>query len=164
MLHADRNGFFYVFDRQDGALLLAKPFVKNLTWASGIGADGRPVKLPDQEPTAAGTKVCPSQDGATNWYSPSFNPATGLYYVQTVREVQHLHQERSGGMGERPDLSGRDPAHGARSQAAAHPARDRHPDGRDRVGAGAARCRRFLGRHPDHRHRPRLRRRGGRRA
>jgi alcohol dehydrogenase (cytochrome c) len=26
--------------------------------------------------------VCPSQDGATNWYSPSFNPATGLYYVQ----------------------------------------------------------------------------------
>ncbi|HEY5906466.1 MAG TPA: PQQ-binding-like beta-propeller repeat protein [Vicinamibacteria bacterium] len=83
MLHADRNGFFYVFDRRDGSLLLAKPFVKNLTWASGIGADGRPVKLPDQEPTAAGTKVCPSQDGATNWYSPSFSPETGLYYVQT---------------------------------------------------------------------------------
>jgi alcohol dehydrogenase (cytochrome c) len=86
MLHADRNGFFYVFDRRDGALLLAKPFVKNLTWASGIGADGRPQKLPDQEPTAAGTKVCPSQDGATNWYSPSFNPATGLYYVQTFEK------------------------------------------------------------------------------
>jgi alcohol dehydrogenase (cytochrome c) len=86
MLHADRNGFFYVFDRRDGALLLAKPFVKNLTWASGIGADGRPVKLPNQEPTAAGTKVCPSQDGATNWYAPSFNPATGLYYVQTFEK------------------------------------------------------------------------------
>ena len=86
MLHASRNGFFYVFDRQDGALLLAKPFVKNLTWASGIGADGRPIKLPNQEPTAAGTKVCPSQDGATNWFSPSFNPATGLYYVQTFEK------------------------------------------------------------------------------
>ena len=86
MLHADRNGFFYVFDRRDGALLLAKPFVKNLTWASGIGADGRPQKLPNQEPTAAGTKVCPSQDGATNWYAPSFNPATGLYYVQTFEK------------------------------------------------------------------------------
>ena len=86
MLHADRNGFFYVFDRENGKLLLAKPFVKNLTWASGIGADGRPIKLPNQEPTPAGTKVCPSQDGATNWFSPSFNPATGLYYVQTFEK------------------------------------------------------------------------------
>jgi alcohol dehydrogenase (cytochrome c) len=86
MLHAARNGFFYVFDRQDGTLLLAKPFVRNLTWASGIGADGRPVKLPNQAPTPAGTKVCPSQDGATNWFSPSYNPATGLYYVQTFEK------------------------------------------------------------------------------
>lgn len=86
MLHADRNGFFYVFDRQDGTLLLAKAFVKNLTWASGIGPDGRPVRLPNQDPTPAGTKVCPSQDGATNWFSPSFNPATGLYYVQTFEK------------------------------------------------------------------------------
>jgi alcohol dehydrogenase (cytochrome c) len=83
MLHADRNGFFYVFDRSDGKLLLAKQFLKNVTWASGIGADGRPIKLPNQEPTEAGTRVCPSQDGATNWYSPSFNPQTGLYYFQT---------------------------------------------------------------------------------
>jgi alcohol dehydrogenase (cytochrome c) len=86
MLHANRNGFFYVFDRRDGTLLLAKPFVKQLTWASGIGPDGRPIKLPNQEPTAEGTKVCPSQDGATNWFSPSFNPATGLYYVQTFEK------------------------------------------------------------------------------
>jgi alcohol dehydrogenase (cytochrome c) len=86
MLHANRNGFFYVFDRRDGTLLLAKQFIRNLTWASGIGTDGRPVKLPNQEPTSAGTKVCPSQDGATNWFSPSFNPATGLYYVQTFEK------------------------------------------------------------------------------
>jgi len=86
MLHADRNGFFYVFDRRDGTLLLAKQFIKTVTWASGIGPDGRPVKLPDQEPSPAGTKVCPSQDGATNWFSPSFNPATGLYYVQTFEK------------------------------------------------------------------------------
>jgi alcohol dehydrogenase (cytochrome c) len=83
LLHAARNGFFYVFDRVDGKLLLAKQFIRTLTWASGIGADGRPVKLPNQEPSPGGTKVCPSQDGATNWYSPSFSPATGLYYVQT---------------------------------------------------------------------------------
>ena len=86
LLHANRNGFFYVFDRTDGKLLLAKPFISQLTWAKGIGADGRPLKLPNQEPTPSGTLVCPSQDGATNWYSPSFNPATGLYYVQTFEK------------------------------------------------------------------------------
>ena len=86
MLHANRNGFFYVFDRQNGTLLLAKPFVKNLTWASGIGTDGRPILLPNQEPSPAGTKVCPSQDGATNWFSPSFSPQTGLYYLQTFEK------------------------------------------------------------------------------
>ena len=86
LLHASRNGFFYVFDRADGTLLLARPFVRNLTWASGIGADGRPLRAAGQEPSAAGTKVCPSQDGATNWFSPSYNPATGLYYLQTFEK------------------------------------------------------------------------------
>jgi alcohol dehydrogenase (cytochrome c) len=86
LLHASRNGFFYVFDRVDGTLLLAKPFVRNLTWASGIGGDGRPIRLPGQEPSVGGTKVCPSQDGATNWFSPSFNPATGFYYVQAFEK------------------------------------------------------------------------------
>jgi alcohol dehydrogenase (cytochrome c) len=86
LLHANRNGFFYVFDRVDGKLLLAKPFVKHITWASGIGLDGRPIKLPNQEPSIEGTRVCPSQDGATNWFSPSYNPATGLYYVQTFEK------------------------------------------------------------------------------
>jgi alcohol dehydrogenase (cytochrome c) len=96
MLHANRNGFFYVFDRRDGTLLSAKPFVKNLTWASGIGSDGRPVKLPNQEPTAKGTRVCPSQDGATNWFSPSFNPATGLYYIQTFEKCSIYTKSDSG--------------------------------------------------------------------
>jgi alcohol dehydrogenase (cytochrome c) len=86
MLHADRNGFFYVLDRSDGTLLRATPFVRNLTWASGIGKDGRPVKRRGQEPSEAGTKVCPAQEGATNWFSPSFNPSTGLYYVQTFEK------------------------------------------------------------------------------
>lgn len=86
LVQANRNGFFYVFDRTDGKLLLGKQFVNKVTWASGVGADGRPVKLPDQEPSAKGTLVCPSQDGATNWFSPSYNPATGLYYVQTFEK------------------------------------------------------------------------------
>lgn len=86
LLHANRNGFFYVLDRTTGELLLAKPFVKRLTWASGIGADGRPVLNPNQAPTAAGTKVCPAVEGATNWFSTAHDPGTGLYYVQTLEK------------------------------------------------------------------------------
>jgi alcohol dehydrogenase (cytochrome c) len=96
LLHASRNGFFYVFDRADGTLLRAKPFVRNLTWASGIDAKGRPIARPGQEPTEAGTKVCPSQDGATNWFSPSYNPHTGLYYVQTFEKCS-IYTKTSGG-------------------------------------------------------------------
>ena len=81
LLHPDRNGFFYVLDRLTGELLLAEPFVRNLTWASGIGKDGRPIRLPGQEPTPQGTRVCPSVDGATNWPSTAFNPATKLFYL-----------------------------------------------------------------------------------
>ncbi len=83
LVQGNRNGFFYVFDRINGELLLAKQFIKELTWASGIDAKGRPILNPNQEPTAKGTRVCPSQDGATNWYSPSYNPGTGLFYMQT---------------------------------------------------------------------------------
>src|SRR5215467_10601622 len=51
LLDANRNGFFYVLDRTDGRLLLAKPFVKKLTWAREIGGDGRPVVNPDALPS-----------------------------------------------------------------------------------------------------------------
>ncbi|HEY2015813.1 MAG TPA: PQQ-binding-like beta-propeller repeat protein, partial [Bryobacteraceae bacterium] len=84
LLHANRNGFFYILDRTNGKLLLAKPFVKKLTWAKEIGADGRPVKIPGKEPTAEGNLICPALEGATNWYSTSFHPGTGLYYLQTL--------------------------------------------------------------------------------
>ena len=93
MLHADRNGFFYVFDRTDGKLLLAKQFLRNVTWASGIGSDGRPIKLPNQEPTVAGTKVCPSQDGATELVSRLLLIPNGFVLLSDVREVQHLSKE-----------------------------------------------------------------------
>ena len=110
MLHANRNGFFYVFDRRDGTLLLAKPFVKNLTWASGIGADGRPVKLPDQEPTTAGTQGLPVAGWRNQLVRAVLQSRHRPLLRADVREVQRLHQERPGGMGERPDLPRRDPA------------------------------------------------------
>ena len=86
LLHANRNGFFYVLDRTNGKLLLGKPFVKKLTWARGLDEQGRPIMNPNQEPTPEGNRVCPSLEGATNWFSTSFNPATRLYYVQTLEK------------------------------------------------------------------------------
>ena len=84
LLQANRNGFFYVLDRITGNVLLSHPFVHKLTWASGIGADGRPILLPGSDPSPLGTKACPSLEGATNWMSTSFNPSTHLYYVMAL--------------------------------------------------------------------------------
>lgn len=84
LVQGNRNGFFYVLDRLTGELLMAEPFVKNLTWASGIGPDGRPTLLPGHEPTPNGTRACPSVAGATNWPSTAFNPATGLFYLMAA--------------------------------------------------------------------------------
>jgi alcohol dehydrogenase (cytochrome c) len=86
LLHANRNGFFYVFDRINGKLLLAQPFVKKITWAKEIGKDGRPVLNPNQLPTLEGNRTCPAVEGATNWFSTSYNPATGFYYLQTLEK------------------------------------------------------------------------------
>ena len=84
LVQASRNGFFYLLDRTNGSLLRATPFTKHLTWATGIGADGRPVLVPGQVPSAEGTRICPSAHGAANWYSTSYSPQTGFYYVQTL--------------------------------------------------------------------------------
>jgi alcohol dehydrogenase (cytochrome c) len=83
LVQANRNGYFYVLDRTNGRFLSGWQFVKNVTWASGLDANGRPMRVPNMEPTLEGKRVCPSLDGASNWYSTSFNPATNLYYVQT---------------------------------------------------------------------------------
>jgi alcohol dehydrogenase (cytochrome c) len=81
MLQGNRNGFFYVLDRITGKVLLAEPFVKKITWASGIGPDGRPQLLPGNEPTVEGQLVCPAVAGAANWPSSAYNPVTGLFYM-----------------------------------------------------------------------------------
>jgi alcohol dehydrogenase (cytochrome c) len=79
LVQANRNGFLYVLDRTDGKFLSATPFVDKLNWAKGIDEKGRPIRT-EAQPTADGMKVCPSFTGATNWYSPSFNPQTHLFY------------------------------------------------------------------------------------
>ena len=87
MLWGNRNGFFYVLDRVSGEFLLGKPFVKQ-TWSSGIDEAGKPIKAPGKSPSVAGTDAYPGVQGGTNWYSPSFSPRTGLFYL-TAWEDYH---------------------------------------------------------------------------
>jgi alcohol dehydrogenase (cytochrome c) len=83
LVQANRNGFLYVLDRTDGKFLKATPFVEKLNWAKGVDASGRPI-LSGKIPDAEGTEICPSIDGATNWFSPSYSPDTGLFYVMAL--------------------------------------------------------------------------------
>jgi alcohol dehydrogenase (cytochrome c) len=89
VLHANRNGFFYVLDRVTGEYLNATRLVEKLDWASGIDAKGRPILVPGKDPTPNGNRVCPGVQGATNWMSPSFNPAIGLLYVVTLEQCDN---------------------------------------------------------------------------
>ena len=95
MLWANRNGFFYVLDRLTGDFLLGKPFVE-VTWASGLDATGRPLLVPEMLPQKnGGTMMAPGNPGATNWWSPSFSPVTGLFYVpaQPARTSRYVKED-----------------------------------------------------------------------
>src|SRR5277367_1199131 len=83
LVQANRNGFLYVLDRTNGTFLKTAPFVQKLNWATGVDTSGRPL-LSGRIPTEEGTQICPGIDGATNWFSPSYNPDTGLFYVMAL--------------------------------------------------------------------------------
>jgi alcohol dehydrogenase (cytochrome c) len=85
VMMANRNGFFYVNDRVTGEFLLGKPFV-NTTWAKEIAANGRPVVLPNTDPSDTGSVTCPDWYGGTNFMSPSYDAGRGLFFV-TARET-----------------------------------------------------------------------------
>jgi alcohol dehydrogenase (cytochrome c) len=77
---ANRGGFFYVLDRRTGRFIRGAPFVKQ-TWALGLSPTGRPIRAPNSTPSAQGTYIVPSANGATNWWPATYSPITGLQYV-----------------------------------------------------------------------------------
>ncbi len=79
LLHAPKNGFFFVIDRSSGKFISAKNFV-DVNWATGYDDHGRPIEVP----AARGPKPydsIPGPFGAHNWHPMSFNPQTGLVYL-----------------------------------------------------------------------------------
>lgn len=77
---ANRNGFFYALERTTGRFLRAAPFAHQ-TWTAGIDANGRPIPLPPAETDQKGKFIYPSNQGATNWWSPTFDPKLNLVFV-----------------------------------------------------------------------------------
>lgn len=90
---ANRNGFYYVLDRATGAFVRGVQFGRQ-TWASGLDDKGRPIRLPNTEPTAEGRMVYPGFHGVTNWFSPSFSPLTGLVYVAVREEPAYFSKQK----------------------------------------------------------------------
>lgn len=80
ILWANKNGFFYVLDRQTGEFLRATPFAKQ-TWNDGFDAAGRPRPRAAATPTEKGVLVYPGNAGATNWWPASYSERLGLLFV-----------------------------------------------------------------------------------
>lgn len=88
---ANRNGFYFALDRTTGKFIDGRAYVKQ-TWASGLDEAGRPIRLPNTSPTEEGTLTWPSLGGGSNWYSSTYSPRTGLYYVNAKEEAAIFHK------------------------------------------------------------------------
>ena len=80
LMQASRNGYFFILDRITGKSLATFSYGP-VNWALGIDKLGRPVSNPAKEPAPDGRFIAPDEGGLTNFRSPSFDPATGLFIV-----------------------------------------------------------------------------------
>ncbi len=95
LLTANRNSFFYSLDRSTGELLGAWPFALQ-TWSDRRDSTGRPIFAQDIYPRVGGIRVAPKFDGGTNWWSPSYSPQTGLFYVTAHDATENYDLARIG--------------------------------------------------------------------
>ena len=81
IMHAPKNGYFYVLDRVTGKFISGKPFVRRMTWSMGLDKNGRPIEAPGARYTTNSIKIWPGAGGAHNWQPMSYSPITGLVYI-----------------------------------------------------------------------------------
>jgi PQQ-dependent dehydrogenase (methanol/ethanol family) len=92
LMHADRNGHFYVLDRTNGAFLSGTPFIRQ-TWNDGFDAKGRPIVRPGSDASPGGSVIAPTIGGATNFQAPSYSPLTGWVYLAFSEASQRYFSE-----------------------------------------------------------------------
>lgn len=81
IMHAPKNGYFYVLDRITGKFISGKPFVKRMTWSMGLDKNGRPIEAPGARYKTNSIKIWPGAGGAHNWQPMAYSPVTGLVYI-----------------------------------------------------------------------------------
>ena len=87
LIHAPKNGFFYVINRENGELLSAEKMGK-VTWASHVDLKtGRPVEIAGARYEDGEELVWPGPYGLHNWHAMSYNPGTGLVYIPTIEQA-----------------------------------------------------------------------------
>ena len=93
MLWGNRNGFFYVLDRQNGQFISGDPYVF-VSWAESLDDSGRPVETPQAE----GEPTFPGVQGGTNWYAPSYSPSTRLFYLSAWEGYGSIFEAQESGI------------------------------------------------------------------
>jgi quinohemoprotein ethanol dehydrogenase len=93
ILHAPKNGFFFVIDRTNGRFISAKNFVA-VNWATGYDANGRPIEIAEARSDKPHDTI-PGPFGAHNWHPMSFNPQTGLAYFPAQNVPVNLMDDRN---------------------------------------------------------------------
>jgi quinohemoprotein ethanol dehydrogenase len=88
ILHAPKNGFFYVIDRENGRLISAERFAQNVTWAERIDTEtGRPVETPTARyPNGQAVVIFPGPVGAHSAEAMSYSPQTRLAYIPAIEQ------------------------------------------------------------------------------
>jgi quinohemoprotein ethanol dehydrogenase len=139
LMHAPKNGFFYVLDRITGEFISGDKYAKRVTWATGLDGKGRPIEAKGNRASLdQAVIISPGPGGGHNWQPMSYSPLTGLVYIpgqessytyridpnfQYVRGIRNLGMQ--GGLG--PRLPNGQTAAPATEPAAVAPARE--PEG-----------------------------------
>ena len=93
LVQPNRNGFYYILDRESGKYLQATQYVDQLNWAKGIDSNGRPIvdptKVPTENPQGPQDRICPSNLGGLNGaFTPAYDPSTNLVFVPMMESCQ----------------------------------------------------------------------------
>ncbi|MEQ6436430.1 PQQ-dependent dehydrogenase, methanol/ethanol family [Comamonas sp. w2-DMI] len=94
ILHAPKNGFFFVIDRTNGKFISARNFVP-VNWASGYDRNGRPMEIAAARDGSKPYDAIPGPYGAHNWHPMSFNPKTGLVYLPAQNVPVNLMDDKN---------------------------------------------------------------------
>jgi len=92
VIHSNKGGYAYVFDRETGKLVKVFPYAQTLNWSGGLDVDGKPLK-PVVPAKGSDYLFCPGTIGARNFNHSAYSPRTGLWYSNNFEICSRLEPE-----------------------------------------------------------------------